>query len=83
MPQVFEEHAHLRGEQRWQEVFQGAHTVARDMKCTQNKWNSRIRGMEEALQECRFFKLRGRAKEILAEKSIEARSAREAYQQLC
>ena len=52
------------------------------MKRAKKKWNSGIRGMEEALRDCSIFKLSTRAKELLAEEGIEARTAAEAYQQL-
>ena len=79
MQDVFAEHAHLQGESWWQQVIEGAHAVARDIKRTQENWNTGIRGMEEALKDCSIFRLSGRAKE---EEWIEARSAGEAYQQL-
>ena len=61
MQQVFAEHAHLQGEQWWQGMMiQGAC----DIKRTQKKWTSGIRGMEEALKDCSIFKLSGRAKEL-------------------
>ena len=62
--------------------MEGAHAVARDIKRTQRKWNTGIRGMEEALKDCSIFRLSSKAKELLTEEGIKARSAGEAYQQL-
>ena len=62
--------------------MEGAHAVARDIKRTPKKWNTGIRGMEEALKDSSIFRLSSRTKELLAEEGIEARSAGEAYQQL-
>ena len=80
--QVFAESSHLQGEQWWHAVMEGAHKVSREVKRAQKKWNSGIRGMEEALRDCSIFKLNARAKELLAEEGIDSRSAVEAYQQL-
>ena len=79
MQQVFAEHAHQQGEQWWQEVVEGAHAVARDINHAQKKWNTGIRGMEEALKDCSIFTLSSRAKELLAGEGIQARPAGDAY----